>query len=324
MTPEETPAFFMNYDQSILIIDANNISLRAAHGSPDLRDREGYPTAVMMTTVRSIVIAAEIIRPARIVCVWDGGHSKFRKKLFPGYKDRGDLDPESEKGRLLEDWKWQREQMIEIFPTLGIGQIRIEGVEADDAIYKMVGEFSAADIPTVIVSTDADFMQMVNENFCAVYNPAKHEVYETNDDVLQRFGVSVRQFVDYRAIIGDKSDKIDGVPKVGEKTAVKIIAQFLRLNEFYRQATPEFLESKEAKPYHRALVEHRETVERNKKLIWLGALPADEIPADEFAGQLDEAISCVPDHNAFWQFCMKHQLMKLLETRPSWGLLCRG
>lgn len=291
------------------------------HGSPPMRDNDGVPTGCLMTSIRSLCKIASKLKPLRVFWVWDGGHSKFRKDYYPEYKSKNKRkqDPEDfeqNEDQFIAEWKIQVGLMEQYLPLLGVAQIRVNGCEADDLIYLMKDLFVRKEVAaTVFLATsDSDFNQLLDESF-KVYNLGKQRIFEAQD-VLQDFGVTPAQWVDFRAMTGDPSDNINGVHGVGEKRAADILQTFGSFANFLEKYGLETVQG--AVKHYDAVYANRQIVERNIRLMDLSLLPEGEVPVEQLAHQILEGLNVKPDLKKFWNVCISHQLMTLTQESAMW------
>lgn len=242
--------------------------------------------------------------------VWDAGHSTYRKSLLSSYKERGPID--EEKLAMLEEWKSQVDLLQKYLPYLGVGQIKVKGCEADDLIFRLK-KWWEPDAPIVIASTDADFMQLIDEN-CRVYNFSGEKLIDS-EDVIEIFGVAPNQWVEFRAMTGDSSDNIPGVEGVGPKRSSRLLEKWSCLKNFYEN----FKSIESPKKWETQVLQDYVKVERNRLLMDLSRLPESEIPQLEFDMALLKALELRPDYEAFWKLCNQHQLNLVMEERPVWS-----
>jgi DNA polymerase-1 len=202
--------------------------------------------------------------------VFDGkGGSTRRKSLYPNYKANRAVKTKFnryEEFASLQDeqqsMKQQFGRMVEYLQALPITTMAIDQIEADDAIAYIANEiFTEPDNRVTIVSTDRDFLQLVNERI-TVWSPVKKIMY-TPAVMREEFGLDSKNYLLYRALTGDKSDNIPGVNGVGLKTMLK---QFPLMTENAEVSVESFVEYAETvdKKY-----KIHETVAQNKELIEL-------------------------------------------------------
>lgn len=222
----------------IALIDGNHMVRRAFHVMEDLTDPAGNPTGGIFGFLNSVRTTIQALAPDRVVVVFDGGSDPWRLALLPTYKDRSDKDPEKEAERKRQGAAvaWQvRELRNKLLPYLGIPFLCLPETEADDLIYvareRVISTFG---IHTVVVSGDKDFYQMVRGD-TSVFDPMDKKPSRpmegppliTSENFTKHTGMlHPRQFLDFRALIGDKSDRIPGIPGVGEVTAKAALAKF--------------------------------------------------------------------------------------------------
>lgn len=195
-----------------LIIDANNLLHRVWWIS-----NQAKQDMVAVHFLNSLKKYVKQFKPDNIYLAWD-------KKLKPKIKNFRQLANET-------DYKGTREYnrdvylheslIINLCSQLNVKNIFPGVLEGDDVISWLANKLKGE---RVIVSVDHDFLQLVSlENVC-VYNPIKNIIYD-KDEIVNRFGVQPNQFLSYKALIGDKSDNLPGIPRVGKKTALKILAK---------------------------------------------------------------------------------------------------
>jgi 5'-3' exonuclease len=198
----------------VLLIDSNNLLHRVfwVHKS------YAKTTSVPHLFLNSIKKYYNMFNPDTVYAAWDSkifhGQTNFRKENLAEYKQTRD--------RTQDDEIYKHESLIkEACESLGIYNICPGVLEADDVIYWLCNKFNE-DKKTVI-SVDKDLLQLVNEN-TDVFSPIKN-IMITNDNFEEHNNIPREHFVNLKALVGDKSDNIDGVPRVGEKTARKILLE---------------------------------------------------------------------------------------------------
>ena len=145
--------------------------------------------------------------------------------MFPEYK--------ATREKMPDDLRTQIERIREMVDIFNLPRLEMEGYEADDVLGSVAKIANEQGVGVKIITGDRDLLQLVNER-TAVYVAGDDKTYVTDDDVKNsKLGVLPRQVVDYKAIVGDKSDNIPGVPGVGEKTALKYLEQYNTLDEIY-------------------------------------------------------------------------------------------
>ena len=200
----------------LLIIDGNNLAHRVKYKF-SLSNR-GVDVSITYGCLRSISSLISKFKPQSLMVCWDGGTPEFRRQLLPEYKaNRTKGDPYE-----YQEFIRQVQELHEIFPLMGIVSVRKRGAEADDLMYHASKLYSGH---SVIVTTDKDLYQAINPNV-EVYSPTKGIIIDQSA-VLEEYGVrTIGDLVHLRALMGDSSDNIRGVPGIGQKTAVKLFKEF--------------------------------------------------------------------------------------------------
>src|SRR3989304_4634215 len=196
-------------------------------GSQRWQTSKGEPTAGTYGFARELVRILEQEKPEYIAVAFDPGKT-FRDKLYPAYK------PTREK--MPDDLRLQIERIRRLVDVFNIPRLEMEGYEADDVLGSAARHIAKQGIGVKIITGDRDLLQLVDE-LVIVSIPegslSNSRDYITDKDVVDKMGVLPSQVVDYKALLGDKSDNIPGVPGIGEKTAQKLIKQFNDLDSVY-------------------------------------------------------------------------------------------
>ena len=215
---------------SILIIDGLNTFLRSFtminHINPD-----GHHIGGLTGFLKSVGYAIKMIDPTKVIIVFDGaGGSNSKRNLYPEYKANRNKSRMtnysifSSKDEENESINNQMARLIQYLQCLPVTLISVDGVEADDIIGYLVGKFEKYSTKEItILSADKDFLQLVS-NKVQVYSPTKKKIYKPKD-VLDEFGVSSYNFVNYKILMGDSSDNLPGVLGLGPKKLVKLFPE---------------------------------------------------------------------------------------------------
>lgn len=265
-----------NKNSHILIIDGLNTFIRVFSAVPALND-DGMHIGGVTGFLRSVASAIRQHKPTRCIIVFDGkGGSARRKSLYPNYKANRAVKTKFnryEEFASLQDeqqsMKQQFGRMVEYLQCLPITTMAIDQIEADDAIAYIANEiFTEPENRVTIVSTDRDFLQLVNERI-TVWSPVKKTMY-TPAVMREEFGLSSKNYLLYRALTGDKSDNIPGVNGVGLKTMLK---QFPIMTEDVEVSVDSFVSYAETvdKKYkiHETVATNKEQIEMNYNLMQL-------------------------------------------------------
>ena len=200
----------------LLLVDATGCLFRAFHASPDLRARDGTPTGAVFVLANILGKLRRRFPSELAACVMDAPGGTFRHEMYPDYKaHRPPMD---------EDLRAQIAPAAEFIRASGCPLLIVSGVEADDVIGTMALRAAAEKCEVIIASSDKDLMQLVGERVTMV-DGLRDKTYDA-DAVREKFGVGPERMTDYLALVGDASDNIPGVKKVGAKTAAKWLNEF--------------------------------------------------------------------------------------------------
>ena len=200
----------------IILVDGSSYLYRAYHALPPLTNSKNQPTGAIKGVI-SMIKKILIDHPeSPLAVVFDAKGKTFRHEMYSEYK--------ANRPPMPEDLVQQIEPIHKIISLMGIKLIMIPGVEADDVIGTLAEQAREKKLNTVISTGDKDMTQLVCENV-SVVNTMSGELLNENG-VLKKFGVGPDLITDYLALIGDKSDNVPGVDKVGPKTAVKWLNEY--------------------------------------------------------------------------------------------------
>lgn len=204
-----------------LLIDANNLCARCFYASRELYSSEGFPTGGLLGFLRSLSWLRNnlAISGHHTAVVWDHGRAAFREKLFPDYKGGRTLkEPKDEKERKdKEDYQKTLSALEEILSFTDVKQIKVAGTEADDIISVLAHLIVDDGRHSVVVYTgDHDFWQIIGERI-EVHDPKKGQVSVPMAE--EAFCCSMSKIPLAKALSGDSSDNIPGIPQVGRKRA---------------------------------------------------------------------------------------------------------
>ena len=210
----------------LILIDGSSYLYRAYHALPPLMSSKNHPTGAIRGVI-SMVKKILIDHPnSPLAVIFDAKGKTFRHEMYKEYK--------ANRPPMPEDLVEQIEPINQIIEALGIKLLSIQGVEADDVIGTLAQEASEAGIDTVISTGDKDMTQLVNKHI-KVVNTMNSELLDEKG-VEKKFGVRPELIIDYLALVGDSSDNVPGVEKVGPKTAVKWLIEYGNLDEIIKNA----------------------------------------------------------------------------------------
>ena len=201
--------------KELVLIDGSSYLFRAYHGLPPLT-HNGEPTGAIFGVLNMLRKLITDEQPDYIAVVFDAKGKTFRNDIYPEYK--------ANRPPMPDDLRVQIEPLHQIIKAQGLPLVVIEGVEADDVIGTLSVEATRKGYSVLISTGDKDMAQLVNENVRLI-NTMNNQVL-TEATVPEKFKVKPNQIIDYLALMGDVSDNIPGVPKVGPKTASKWLAQY--------------------------------------------------------------------------------------------------
>ncbi|WP_336579718.1 DNA polymerase I [Alcaligenes sp. CHO6] len=212
--------------KTLLLVDGSSYLYRAYHAMPDLRNAQGQPTGALYGVINMLRRLLQDYQADYMVCVFDAKGRTFRDDLYDQYK--------ANRPSMPDDMAVQIEPLHRAVRAMGWHLICQSGVEADDIIGTLSRLAAENGIETVVSTGDKDLAQLVNEHVRLV-NTMSNEKLDV-DGVISKYGVRPDQIVDYLMLIGDTSDNVPGVPKVGPKTAAKWLGEYGSLDELLRHA----------------------------------------------------------------------------------------
>jgi DNA polymerase-1 len=204
----------------LVLVDASSYLYRAFHALPGLSNSRGEPTGAVLGVLNMLAKFFKECRAKRIGLVFDAPGRTFRDDLFAEYK--------AHRTPMSDDLRSQIEPLLTILRAQGLPLLRIEGVEADDVIGTLACRAARAGQSVLISTGDKDMAQLVDGAITLV-NTMSNTVLD-RAGVKAKFDVFPEQIIDYLALVGDSSDNIPGIEKVGPKTAAKLLNQYSTLD----------------------------------------------------------------------------------------------
>ncbi|MDR1041712.1 MAG: DNA polymerase I [Deltaproteobacteria bacterium] len=255
--------------QTVYLMDASAFIHRAFHALSKFTNRRGEPTGAAYGFTGTLMRLLKDKTPEYLGIVYDSRGKTRRHELYPEYKaNRPPSDPDLVK---------QLGPIKRIVEAMGLPSFEEAGFEADDVIAAYVRRFTAEGMGIVIVSGDKDFYQFLSERV-SMYDPDPEKLSAmTMESFKGKFeGIEPWQFLECQALMGDTSDNIPGVPKVGVKKALKLIGEFRSLDELYRdisKVTPASMRDR--------LIQYEASARLSRKLAYLGeGCPAEAALGD--------------------------------------------
>lgn len=215
--------------EKIVLIDGHSIINRAFYGVPDLTNAEGLHTNGIYGFLNIMLRILDEEKPEYLTVAFDLQPPTFRHLMYEAYKG-------TRKG-MPDELREQVPVLKELLSTMGIPLLMLEGYEADDLLGTVARKSEAKGMDVVIVSGDRDLLQIATDKIMIRMPKTKRGVTEIEnyyaEDVLSAYRVTPLQIIELKALMGDSSDNIPGVPGIGEKTATSLIAAYGNIENAY-------------------------------------------------------------------------------------------
>lgn len=241
--------------KTFFVIDGSSYIYRAFYAIRRLTNSKGMATQAVYGFTTMLLKVLRERKPDFVCVVFDAPGRGFRHEMSETYKATRQVMP--------EELVPQIPYIKQVVRFSGVPQMELEGYEADDLIATLVHWGAARDLDLVIVSSDKDLHQLIEDPGVRQWDPQNDRVF-TEQVVFERFGVTPKQMKDYLALVGDVSDNIPGVKGVGEKTAKQLLQKWESLDQIYENLpliSPESLRKK--------LTEGRESAFLSRELVSL-------------------------------------------------------
>ncbi len=218
--------------KTLLLVDGSSYLYRAFHAMPDLRNSQNEPTGAIQGVLNMLRRLHKDYPSDYSACVFDAKGKTFRDDIYPEYK--------ANRAAMPDDLRPQIAPLHEAIKAMGWPLLMIEGVEADDVIGALAKQAEREGVRVIISTGDKDISQLVNEHITVVNT--MRDAFRRVDDVLDiagvenKFGIPPSLIIDYLVLIGDTSDNVPGVEKVGPKTAVKWLKEYGSLDNIVANA----------------------------------------------------------------------------------------
>ena len=291
--------------EKIVLIDGHSILNRAFYGLPDLTNAEGLHTNAIYGFLTIMFKILEEEKPEYLTVAFDVHAPTFRHEMYDAYK--GTRKP------MADELRQQVPVIKEVLGAMGIKTIEQAGLEADDLLGTISRRSEERGMEVSVISGDRDLLQLATEHVKIRIPKTRQGRTEVEDyyseDVKNRYQVTPLEFIDLKALMGDTSDNIPGVPSIGEKTATKIITEYHSIENAYAHV-------EELKPPRasKALKEHWDLAVMSKTLATI------EVHAD-FAYDFEEArlgnIYTEEAYAYFQRLQFKNLLSKFDVTAPA-------
>jgi len=266
--------------RTLLLIDANSIIHRSFHALPPFTTRDGKPSGALYGLASILLKLWREDRPDYVSALFDRPEPTFRKEKYAEYKAQRPKAPDELVDQIIEAHN--------LFSQFGIKTFEKAGFEADDLIATLAKKFRGEqDLQVVILTGDLDTLQLVRGEKVVVRTFKKGvsdtKIYDERV-VQERYGLKPQQLIDYKALVGDPSDNIKGVPGIGPKTARDMLQRFGSLEKLYGNldSDPKFM--KKLAPFRENAALSRDLVElRDDVPLELGALDGLKVKENQLA-----------------------------------------
>nr|BAM94803.1 DNA polymerase I [Streptococcus suis] len=264
----------------LLLIDGSSVAFRAFFALYHQIDRFKSPTGLHTNAIYGFNLMLDHmmkrIEPTHILVAFDAGKTTFRTEMFADYK--------AGRAKTPDEFREQFPFIRQMLDAMGIKHYELNQYEADDIIGTLDKMAERTDIPfdVTIVSGDKDLIQLTDEN--TVVEISKKGVAEfeefTPAYLMEKMGITPTQFIDLKALMGDKSDNIPGVTKIGEKTGLKLLTEFGSLEGIY-----EHIDSMKASKMKENLIADKEQAFLSRTLATIDTQAPIEIGLDDIVYQ---------------------------------------
>ena len=221
------PNLKLNDPNNLFLIDGSGYIFRAFYGLPSMSNNDGVPVNAVFGYTKMLLKLIDDFKPIYVAVIFDVARKTFRNDLYDLYKANRS-DPPDE---LIPQFSIIRDATN----AIGLPVVEMEGYEADDLIATYSDIASKMNKNVIIVSSDKDLMQLVDQNI-TLFDPMK-QFWINDDKVFEKFGVYPNKVIDVQSLAGDTSDNIPGVPGIGIKTAAELINEYGDLDQLLNRAS---------------------------------------------------------------------------------------
>ena len=208
--------------KKLVLIDGNSIANRAFYGLPDMTNAQGEHTGAIYGFLNILFRILSEEEPQYLAVAFDLHAPTFRHKMYDAYK--GTRKP------MPTELREQMPVLRKLLAAMQISVVTMEGYEADDILGTLARQGEAAGMDVSLVSGDRDLLQIATEAILIRIPKTKAGKTEIEDyhtqEVVDRYGITPAQVIELKALMGDSSDNIPGVPKIGEKTATALVQEY--------------------------------------------------------------------------------------------------
>ena len=213
--------------EKIILIDGNSLLHRAFHALPLMETKKGRYTNAVYGFVNMLLRLLDEEKPDYLLVAFDKGKSTFRHQMYADYKGT--------RKKSAPELAQQFSTMREVIDALGISYLEMDEYEADDILGAYAKKAARNGIESLIVTGDKDALQLVEDKIKVLYTKRGISQTQRCDEayIRQEYGINPEQLIDVKSLMGDSSDNIPSVPKVGEKTALRLIQEYGSLEGVY-------------------------------------------------------------------------------------------
>ena len=280
--------------EKLLLIDGHSIMNRAFYAIPLLTNKDGQYTNAIYGFLNILFKLIEEENPTYIGVSFDLPKPTFRHLKYSDYKGNRKKSP--------EEFRSQIPLMKEILKAMNINIYEKEGYEADDVLATVAKKAEHLGISPIIVSGDRDLLQVATDIIKIKLPKTKGGKTETEDyfaiDVIEKYGVTPQEFIEVKALMGDASDNVPGVPSIGEKTAIKIINEYKTVENAIEHA----LDIKPKKAGEN-IIQYKEQAFLSKYLVTIDT----NVPIEFFNKKTENIFN-----KQFFEQCKKYELKTIL------------
>ena len=212
--------------KTLILVDGSSYLYRAFHALPDLRTSRGEPTGAIRGVLSMLRKIVEDYHPDYFAVTFDAPGKTFRDDWYPQYK--------ATRTPMPDDLRLQIDPLHELIRANGWPLLIEPGVEADDVIGTLARRAEELGIRTIVSTGDKDLTQLVTPHVTLINTMSNEKLDEAA--VKEKFGVTPAQMLDYLTLVGDTIDNVPGVPKVGPKTAARLLAEYGTLDNLVANA----------------------------------------------------------------------------------------
>ncbi len=219
-----------SHSKRLVVIDGKSVFYRGYYAMPNLRTADGTPTGGVYGFTTMALEVIKRLKPDYVAVAWDKPKTNIRKRL--------ELYPEYKAGRkpAPPEFYAQIPLLHQMLDALGWPLYELDDYEADDILGSLAAQASKKGIETIIITSDLDMLQIVNDHvkvYALKTGLSNIELYSPKS-FEAKYGINVHQFLDLKALKGDSSDNIPGVPGIGEKGAIELLRQYKTLDGVYK------------------------------------------------------------------------------------------